>query len=521
MEFLRQILAGIGQAWGRLSLSARVNLVLASLATVAVIAVLVAFGSRPQYVTLFDGLSPSDVTEIRTLLAERDVPYELRDGGQTVLVPLQHRSDLRVEILNKGLPKSQGSLPGFDIFDQPSLMTTQFQQDVNYQRAIQGTLQQMLSEFTFVNRAFVFIREAKDELFISEQKPSEAAVTLDVSRPLTRIEIKAILGIVSSFGGASLNPENITLTTTDGKPLHLPAQDEFEMVANTKQEHHLNWEREREKSAEEALAKFGVRSVVQVALNIDFSSIKEVTERVDKGAPVSTMTTTRTMTTRESLPEGPAGALVNLPEGAAVQGTETEETEEETIENLDTSHTMIEKVVGPGTVEAATVAAIVEGRYEPEVDADGNPTGQRAYVARTDEEIDTYRALLASAVGFGVKPEDVAVYDQPFDLEGLAVAAVGAGEAAGPQMGEMVLKYGRRPLQVLLVLAGFLVARALLLRSLVSPEAGPEEVGIELPAASPEEMRRREIANEVERLSQEEPDTVASLLRSWLSESEE
>ncbi|MCX5771972.1 MAG: flagellar basal body M-ring protein FliF, partial [Candidatus Hydrogenedentes bacterium] len=77
MDFLRQLVMGIGQAWRRLSISARVNVVLAALATIAVVAFMVRTASQPQYVRLFENLDPSETSSIAALLDQESIPYEL------------------------------------------------------------------------------------------------------------------------------------------------------------------------------------------------------------------------------------------------------------------------------------------------------------------------------------------------------------------------------------------------------------------------------------------------------------
>ena len=275
MDLLRQLVNGIQQAWKRLSTSARINIVVAGLATLALIAAVVAMGSRPDYVRLYSRLDLDDTAAIQTYLRdEAGVPFKVTDGGQTVLVPVEERSRLRVALMEQGIPRKQGIAPGFELFEEQDLMMNRWLQDVKYMRAIQGELQRQLNEFDYVNKSFVFIREAKEELFVAEQKPSQAAVTLDVSRPLTKTEVKTILGIISSFGGANLHPGNITLTTTEGTPLHVPPTSEFASIANSKLEYIAELERQREERALRDLEKLGVRALVKVSAVVDFTSKK-------------------------------------------------------------------------------------------------------------------------------------------------------------------------------------------------------------------------------------------------------
>jgi flagellar biosynthesis/type III secretory pathway M-ring protein FliF/YscJ len=152
-------------------------------------------------------------------------------------------------------------------------------------------------------------------------------------------------------------------------------------------------------------------------------------------------------------------------------------------------------------------------------DAEGNQTGELEYVPRTDEQLEAYRTVVATAVGPELTPEEVSVFDHPFEME--QAAAIETFKAfEGAQIQENMLKWGSTLFKVLLVLVGFFIFRRFLMRVLVFPE---EEGQAMPPEHEPtlREMRRREMAEEVERVSTEQPDQVASLLRAWLAEGEE
>lgn len=520
MEFLRQLLVGLGHAWRRLSISARVNLGLAFLFTVAVIASTVIFGSRPQYVTLFDSLGPEDLVAIQGQLDDEGVPYKLDSSGSSIQVPLSERSRMRVKLLASGIPKSQGTLPGYDNLGASTFMQNQFAQEKGYQIALMGQLQQMLNEFSFVDKSFVQITEAKEEIFSSEQKPSEATVTLKVNRPLKEDDIKAVLGCISTFGGANLTRDHINLVTVDGKVLNAPSEDDFDTIANSRLAYLKNNKAFLEKNAEDALREIGVRSVVRVSLDIDQSRTTERSEDVTGGTVVSSLTSESSTENIEANPEGPSGARANLPADAPVPGgTGTKQTESQTLENFEPSRTTVERVRAPGDTKVVRATAIVEGRYEDEVGENGEKTGEKTYVEPTKEDLDKYRALVAAAVG--VSDENIEVQDHPFELEQLAAATTAFDRVETAAWQSDLVEWGIWFGKVALVVALFLVARRFLLRAAIRQDLMKEEPHLEIQRATPEERRRQEIAAEVDRVSQEQPDTVASLLRTWLSESEE
>jgi flagellar M-ring protein FliF len=522
VEFLRQFIKGLIQAWQRLSSSARVNLVLASLVAAGLVAFVVFTASQPNYVRLFDGVNPSEMSKITGVLAQQSVSYKLQDNEQTVLVPFKDRSRMKMLLSGQSLPSSQGYAPGFELFERQDIMANRWLQDVRYMRAVQGELQRQLNQFDFVNESFVFIRESKEELFTSQQKPSEAAVTLDIKRPLTKPEIKAVLHTISSFGGANLGIDDITLTTTDGTPLHLPRTSEFASIANSKLEFVAELEKQREDRVMKDFERMGVRAIVKVSALVDFDSKTETNTKSEDGAAVSSMTTSTTITNKEALPQGAPGAMANLPEGSAAPGgTQTQEQTEETIDNYEPSKTETKTVYEPGKVMRYIVGAIVEGETRKATGADGKETTE--YAGLSPEKRKAYEDFIKAAVGEGQEPTQVTISDQPFNIAELTGAKVAFEEIERAKTRDMMIQYGMNVVKLVLILCGFLVVRSFLRRAVVGrvEEAAEERfAGLPRPAASPEDVRREEIASEVVRLSEQEPQSVAALIRTWLAEEE-
>ncbi len=520
MEFLRQLAEGVSLAWQRLSLSARINLVLACVATTAIVAAIVFLTGRAQYVELYSGLTREDSAAIQSTLGDEGVSYQLRDGGSTIMVPVRQRTRLRVALMEEDLPQAYGQAPGFEIFDQQELLASRYLQDVNYMRAIQGELQRHLNQFDFVRRSFVFISEAKEELFVSEQQPSQAAVTIDINRPLTAREVQAVVGTIASYGGARLTRRNIALSTTTGELLHRPHEEEFAAIANSQLEFIDALERQREEKVRRALDSMGVRAIVRVSADVDFTSGTEQITEVEEGALLSSMISESTITSTQRLPEGPPGAIANLPDqDMAPGGTETEETTEEILENFEPS-TRVEQIQRPpGAIQGYRVSAFIEGNRQPMLGEDGEPTGDMEYVPLDDAEIARYQDFIAAAVG--VDAGDITVYDHPFRIDELAEARAAMEEIEAANLREMLVTYGMNILTVVIIVVGFLMVRRLLRQASASQEEEEEQAGVQGPAISTEEQRRRTMAAEVEQASQQNPEAIAALLRTWISESEE
>jgi flagellar M-ring protein FliF len=521
VEYLRQLLSGIADVWRKLSTSARVNIVVAGLGVAALIAAIVWMGAQPQYVTLSSQLSPQDATKIADELAQAGVPYKFTSNNATVMVPANRRSDMQLLLAQSNLPVGKPVPPGWELFSQNDLMTNQWLQDVKFMRALQGQIQQQLNAFDFVNYSYVLIREAKEELFVSEQKPSEAAVTLEVTRPLSKQEIKGILSIVDHAGGPNLHPGNITIITTTGEVLYLPPQSEFASIANSKLELVTEWEKQREMKLMSKLRELGVRGTATVSARMDFDTKEETTEQVLEGTELSTYTVDTTVETTERLPEGSPGAFANVPEGAAAPGgTGSTETTSEEIINFEPSRMTRKTKTDPGNVVKYLVTLVVEGDYEETTDEQGNKV--RTYSGLADERKKMYTDLAMAAVGEGETPTEVVIHDHPFAIEELGAAREAVIASASGEWRDWLSEWAWNGVQIVAIIVGFFMLRVFLRRAVQT--AGEEmeaEEPIELPEATREDLRRQEVSREVTRLSTDEPEMVAALLRSWIAEEED
>lgn len=519
VEFMRQLWQGIRQAWAQLSLTARVNIVLASLTVAVLIGLSVYFGARPQYVTLVSDIEPANLAKITDALTAGGVTYRLDQSNTVLQVPLTQRSQAQLLLAEKDLPVGRRLLPGFELFAQTELMTNQWLQDVKFMRALQGEIQRQLNAFDFIEDSYVLIREAKEELFAADQKPSEAAVTLKTTRPLTKREVKAIVSIVDHAGGPNLHPGNITVTTTRGEVLYLPPENTYAALASSKLEFVAELEKQREAKLRDTLREMGVRGTVSVSAVVDFDQ-KEVTDdQISAGTELSTYTTETSSTGSDVLPQGTPGATANLPESAASGGTSTNEKTSEEIINYEPSRRMTRTRTDPGDVVKYIVTLVVEGEYKQTQSADGS-TG-REYAGLSESRRQLFIDLAKAAVGEGRSPTEVQLYDQPFNIEGLTPE--GNVGAVVTEMGQTVSAWLWPATQILLIIGAFMLVRRALARAVyvAKPIEEEEEAPVELPEATREDLRRQEVEQEIFRLSQEQPDVVAALIRNWLAEEEE
>ena len=199
----------------RLRANPKIPLMVASAAAVAVLVAMVLWAKAPDYRTLFSNLSDQDGGAIVTQLTQMNVPYRFADNGGALEVPADKVHELRLRLAQLGLPK--GGTVGFELLDQEKFGISQFSEQVNYQRALEGELSRTIETLGPVKSARVHLAMPKPSLFVREQKSPSASITvnLEPGRALDEGQISAVVHLVSS-AVAGLPPGNVTLVDQGG-----------------------------------------------------------------------------------------------------------------------------------------------------------------------------------------------------------------------------------------------------------------------------------------------------------------
>src|SRR5579862_8149411 len=204
--------------WGNMGRVQKISVGVILLVAIVSLAVFVITSSRPSYVTVFSNLNDQDASAIVTKLKQSKVPYETADGGKTIKVPREQADDVRLSVAAAGLPAS-GAV-GYEIFDKTNFSTTDFNNKVNLQRALEGELDRTISRLDGVQSATVHLVMPEQALFQQQQQPTTASVALQLKPGvnLTNDQTKAITKLVSS-SVQGLKPENVTVVDQNGTVL--------------------------------------------------------------------------------------------------------------------------------------------------------------------------------------------------------------------------------------------------------------------------------------------------------------
>lgn len=172
-------------------------------------------GESPDYRTLFSNLSDQDGGAIVSQLTQMNIPYRFSEASGAIEVPADKVHELRLRLAQQGLPK--GGAVGFELLDQEKFGISQFSEQVNYQRALEGELSRTIETIGPVKGARVHLAMPKPSLFVREQKSPSASVTVNLlpGRALDEGQISAIVHLVSS-AVAGLPPGNVTLVDQGG-----------------------------------------------------------------------------------------------------------------------------------------------------------------------------------------------------------------------------------------------------------------------------------------------------------------
>ncbi len=409
----RQLLANIGRAFGGLTAARKVSLIVATCLTLAGIWGMVALSNRAEYRVLFAHLSAEDAGSIVDRLKESKVPFEINRAGDAISVPEEKVAELRLEMATAGLPRGGGV--GFEIFDQKMKFgATEFEQQLNYRRALQGELARTIGSMEEVQQVRVHIALPKDSLFVEEQRKTTASVTLKLKsgRSLRPPQIDGIAHLVAS-SVEGLSPENVIVVDNRGTILSRPTGDPKFMRATASQmEYQQNLEKEfagRIQSMLENVVGQG-KAVVRVAADLDFRVTEKVEETYDSEAPV--VRSLQRQSEKSGVPEGAKGAGSPAPQ-------EREKVNE--VVNYEINKVVNKTVLPVGEVKKLSIAVLVDGIYQKDAQ------GKEAYQPRDKKEVEALEDLVRKSIGVNAaRGDQVAVSSMPFKRlpdEGLAEPA--------------------------------------------------------------------------------------------------
>ncbi|MCB9982329.1 MAG: flagellar M-ring protein FliF [Rhodospirillales bacterium] len=365
--------------------------------------------STPEMKLLYGDLSTTDSGAIAAKLEESQIRYEVSPDGARIMVAEDAVGRARLLLAEAGLPNG-GSL-GYEIFDKQSgFGTTNFVQNINQVRALEGELARTISSLGAVRSARVHLVLPQRELFSRESRPSSASVYLGVS-PGARVEREQILSIQSLIASAvpDLKADNVTVIDSNGNLLAKGGENNQQGMLSVKaEEMRRNYESRLTEKIEDQVSRVvgygNVRAIVTAEVNFDRISTNEEVFDPEGQVIRSSQVTEESNTERDSAPED-ISVQNNLPGVGGDLLSDTAPTAEnsrlEEVTNFEISRTVRNTVREVGEVKRLSVAVLVDGRYST------SEEGERVYEERPQEELDQIEELVRSAAGFDADRGDV------------------------------------------------------------------------------------------------------------------
>ncbi len=377
MNFLQQINA----IWKNVSLVQKA-LLIAIVLTFAIIAVVFTqWMKKPEMVVMYHQLEPEEAAKITSKLTERNISYELQNGGTTIYVPKDKMYQLRLDMAKEGL--ASGANLGYKLFDDEKIGISPFVQNINFRRALQDELAKSIQMIDGVEFCRVHIVKNEQSIFGSEGSDTSAAIVLKL-KPGLQLSGQNAAAITHLVAGSveGLKPESVTVVDDQGRLLSSKDEGGISNSAGTAQDYKERVERNLSEKAERMLttALGPGRATVKVSAIIDMTSINLVTESYDPSKKVATKEEIKTNS------ENSGGPVAE--NGKSSGGTKKDEA---IVTEYQVGKTVEQKVEMPGTVKSLSVAAIVDLSVD-----DVNATENKK---STIMEIADVEAIIKNALG--------------------------------------------------------------------------------------------------------------------------
>lgn len=497
----------------------------------------------PDYAVMFANLDEREGGTIVAALQQQNIPYKLAPGGSAIMVPAGMVHEVRLRLAAQGLPK--GGLVGFEIMEDQKLGVSQFLEQVNYQRALEGELARTIQSIGSVAAARVHLAIPKQTGFLrDEQKPSASVmVNLYAGRAMEPAQIAGIVHLIAASvprmanDQVSVIDQNGTLLTGSADPLRNAGLDSNQ----------LGFVRQVEAAyisrIESILAPIvGTNNFkAQVAADLDFNQVEETAESFKPNpSPDQAIRSQQTteQQTRDAGAQGVPGALSNQPPVPATapvtqpagadatgSGVLPINSNRSAVLNYELDRTIQHTRQAPGQIRRLSVAVVVNHRTQT------LPNGQTRTTPLTDDEMARITSLVREAMGFNqARGDSLNVSAAPF-----AAAEEEALVAMPIWKDPELLALGKELIKYLVLAAVLALVYFNVIKPLVRAAADPRHAGKQgeedeeevdeadakvtlsaLKMASFEERLAR-----ARELAKNDPKAVANLIKDWLGANEE
>ncbi len=485
--------------------------------------------AQPSLTPLYGNMSGSDASAVVEELKTQGVQYQLSNGGTTVLVPQSQVDDLRISLMAKGIPANAEN-SSWQLLDSQGMTSTDFQQNVAYERALESELAKTIGAIQGVKTAVVNLAIPKRDVFSEESDDPTAAVLVDLTAgtDLNKTQIRSITNLVAG-SVPGLKPEKVTVSDSEGTMLTAPeGSGAASSAAEDADQQTAAYEDRVSTSLQQMLDRVlgKGKAVVRVNAQLDYSE-RETTRELYLNSPTpQPMTESTSKENYNGAGSGIGGQMgvtsPTLSPYAGSNGNGLYNKENRTVNN-GVSKELTKEQATPGGVQRLSVAVALD--------------------AETAGAVDTaaVQSLVAGAAGVDAARGDVVQVNKlPFDKAGVEAAKTELAQAESAAKRAEYIDIGKKAALVLLVAV---VGIVLMLRSRrrgtqIEATASDLPEGLLMPArmdelvaarrrelsAGPEDGDQKVLAQQDARRDQlasfmdSQPDDIAALVQGWLSD---
>jgi flagellar M-ring protein FliF len=523
MEYFKQFLKNMSDVVKAMSPSQAMVLIAIVAGIIVGIVVVGSWVKSINYAILYSDLEPAEAGDVVSQLTEQNIPYKLTDGGTTITVPSDEVYKVRISLASQGLPRS-GNI-GYSIFDKSNLGMTEFLQNLNFRRALEGELTKTIMQLADVQAARVHIVMPKDRLFKEDKQEATASIVLKLRHlgGLSKSQLAGITHLVAS-SVEGLKPQNISIIDYNGELLSsATSSDPLAGLSSSQLDVRKNVEQYLEKKAQSMLD--GVigqgKSIVRVTAELDFQQVEKTNEIYDPNSAVvrSEETTNEVKSATDKQQESAAETVDNNRVETAITNYEINKTVEHIVNAV-------------GNIKRLSVAVLLDGIRKKADGAAG--TAPDVYEPRPQEEIDRISAIIKNAVGYDTQRNDqIEVVNLSFDRTTMDDEQERLDQVV---QHEFYFDIGKKVIWVIVGLLAFLYLRKKLKKLFSSlggimPQAMPAKPrvnatgGYQLPPEAEEEFppiipesRKPKLVDQMQAAVKGRPEEIAKVIRTMMIE---
>ena len=403
----------------RFTLKQQITLGAAGIGVILLIFWMTKWSQERDFKVLYSGLAPEDAGAVLAKVRENGVEFRLAEGGSSIMVPSGKVAELRLQLAAAGIPKS-GRI-GFELFDKTNFSATDFTEQINYHRALEGELERSVMSLSEVEVARVHVTFAKDSVFTESQQPAKASILVKL-RPgakLTAQNVQAICNLTSS-AVEGLQPEAVSVVDMHGNVLNRPRKgggpdspeaSEASLDFRQKVEHDLL--AKVDATLEPLLGAGRYRAGVNV--ECDFSSGEQSEETFDPTKSVMVTSQKTEDSSGGSTASGVPGTASNLPRPTSRPGGGNSPAVSRRTENIayQSSRTVRHTRLPQGNLKRISASVLVD--YGVHWQGTG-AKAKRLIEAPAPERLKSIHDLVAAAIGFTPDRGDQLVIESlPFE----------------------------------------------------------------------------------------------------------